>query len=77
MAHLAGQAIFGFGLTVALIVGMVVAYRRRRDIRVARGHRRHPLVRPLFAIGAPLYRWIVRPVARLVAPYARFLGRSR
>jgi membrane-associated phospholipid phosphatase len=75
VAHLAGQAIFGFGLTVALIVGIVVAYRRRRDIRAwLEEHRRHPLVRPLFAIGAPLYRWIVRPVARFVAPYARFLG---
>ena len=33
VAHIAGQAIFGFGLTVAVIVGIVVAYRRRSDIR--------------------------------------------
>ena len=47
VAHLVGQAIFGFGLTVAVIVGVVVAYRRRREISdwfVA--HERHPLVRP-------------------------------
>src|SRR5215213_11549235 len=33
VAHLAGQAIFGFGVMVALIVGLVVAYRRRAEIR--------------------------------------------
>src|SRR6185436_15775257 len=32
VVHLAGQAIFGFGVTVALIVGVVVAYKRRREI---------------------------------------------
>ena len=32
VAHLVGQAIFGFGLTVAVIVGVVVAYRRRAEI---------------------------------------------
>ena len=75
VAHIAGQAIFGLGVTVAVIVAVVVAYRRRGEIRVwLEDHRRHPLVRPLFAIGAPLYRWIVRPVARFVAPYVRFLA---
>ena len=75
VAHIAGQAIFGFGVTVALIVGIVVAYRRRREIREwLEDHRRHPLVRPLFAIGSPLYRWIVRPVVRFVSPYVRFLA---
>jgi undecaprenyl-diphosphatase len=74
VAHLAGQAIFGFGLTVALIVGLVVAWRRRRDIRSwFLEHRRHPLIRPLFFVGAPLYRWLIRPVTRLLAPYVRFL----
>jgi membrane protein DedA with SNARE-associated domain/membrane-associated phospholipid phosphatase len=66
IAHLAGQAIFGFGVTVALIVGIVVAYRRRREIRAwLLAHERHPLVRPLLAVG--------RPIARVVAPQARFL----
>src|SRR5215210_3395495 len=32
VAHIVGQAIFGFGVTVAVIVGVVVAYRRRREI---------------------------------------------
>jgi undecaprenyl-diphosphatase len=75
VAHLAGQAIFGLGVTVAVIVGLVVAYRRRSDIRVwLLEHRRHPLIRPLFAVGSPLYRWLVRPAVRFLAPYVRFLG---
>jgi len=74
VAHLVGQAIFGFGVTVAVIVGVVVAYRRRREIREwLNEHRRHPLLRPLFAVAAPLYRWLVRPVARFLAPYIRFV----
>jgi membrane protein DedA with SNARE-associated domain/membrane-associated phospholipid phosphatase len=74
VAHIAGQAIFGFGVTVALIVAVVVAYRRRRAIRDwLQEHRRHPLIRPLFVIGSPLYRWLVRPVAGFLAPYLRFL----
>jgi membrane protein DedA with SNARE-associated domain len=74
VAHIAGQAIFGFGLTVAVIVGIVVAYRRRRELRdwLLR-HERHPLLRPLFAVGRPVYQRVVRPVARAVAPQARFL----
>jgi membrane protein DedA with SNARE-associated domain/membrane-associated phospholipid phosphatase len=75
VAHLAGQAIFGFGVTVAVIVGVVAAYKRRREINDwLQAHRRHPLIRPLFAIAAPLYRWVVRPVVRVVSPYARFAG---
>jgi undecaprenyl-diphosphatase len=74
VAHLVGQAIFGFGVTVAVIVGLVVAYKRRREIREwLNEHRHHPLLRPLFAIAAPLYRWFVRPVARFLAPYIRFV----
>jgi membrane protein DedA with SNARE-associated domain/membrane-associated phospholipid phosphatase len=74
VAHIAGQAIFGFGLTVAVIVGIVVAYRRRRAIRdwlVA--HDRHPLLRPLFAVGRPVHRAVIRPLARVAAPRLRFL----
>ena len=74
VAHLVGQAIFGFGLTVAVIVGVVTAYRRRREINewlVA--HERHPLVRPLLAVGRPLHRRIVRPVTHVAMPYVRFL----
>jgi membrane protein DedA with SNARE-associated domain/membrane-associated phospholipid phosphatase len=74
VAHYAGQAILGFGLTVGVIVGIVVAYRRRRDIHAwLLAHERHPLVRPLFAIGRPVYRRIVLPLVRIIAPEARFL----
>ena len=74
VAHIAGQAIFGFGLTVAVVVGVVVAYRRRREISEwLLRHQRHPLLRPLFAIGRPIHRLIVRPLVRAVAPPARFL----
>jgi undecaprenyl-diphosphatase len=74
IAHLAGQAIFGFGVTVAVIVGVVVAYKRRRAIRAwLLAHQRHPLLRPLFAIGRPINRHVVQPVVRLVAPELRFL----
>ena len=74
VAHLVGQAIFGFGLTVAVIVGVVMAYRRRREISdwfVA--HERHPLVRPLLAVSRPLHRRVVRPVAHVAMPYLRFM----
>ena len=71
VAHVAGQAIFGFGVTVTVIVGIVVTYRRRREIRAwLLAHERHPLLRPLFAIGRPVYRHVVRPIVRVVAPEA-------
>jgi membrane protein DedA with SNARE-associated domain len=74
VAHIAGQAIFGFGLTVAVIVGVVVAYRRRRAIRDwLLAHERHPLMRPLFVVGRPVHRALIRPVARVLAPRLRFL----
>ncbi|MEA2332259.1 MAG: hypothetical protein QOH58_2397 [Thermoleophilaceae bacterium] len=74
VAHVAGQAIFGLGVTVAVVVGIVVAYRRRRDIAAwLLRHERHPLLRPLFAVGRPIHRRVVRPLARAIAPRARFL----
>jgi membrane protein DedA with SNARE-associated domain/membrane-associated phospholipid phosphatase len=73
VVDIAGQAVFGFGVTVALIVGIVVAYRRRHEIRAwLLAHERHPLVRPLFTIGRPVYR-VARPVVRAVAPHLRFI----
>src|SRR5919109_283449 len=33
VAHIAGQAIFGFGVTVAVIVGVVAGFKRRHEIR--------------------------------------------
>ena len=74
VAHLAGQAIFGLGVTVAVIVGIVVAYRRRHEIKQwLLAHERHPLVRPLFVVGRPLYRKVLRPAYDAVAPELRFL----
>jgi membrane protein DedA with SNARE-associated domain/membrane-associated phospholipid phosphatase len=73
VVDIVGRAVFGFGVTVALIVGIVVAYKQRREIRDwLLAHQRHPLVRPLFAIGRPVYR-VLRPVVRAVAPHVRFL----
>ena len=74
VAHIAGQAIFGFGVTVAVIVGIVVAYRERAKIKEwLLEHERHPLVRPLFVVGRPVYRRVLRPVVNAVAPHVRFL----
>ncbi|HEU0025352.1 MAG TPA: VTT domain-containing protein [Thermoleophilaceae bacterium] len=74
VAHIAGQAVFGFGLTVALIVAIVVVYRRRAEIHdwlLAR--QANPMIRPLFVIGRPLYRVVVRPLARLLRPAVSFV----
>jgi membrane protein DedA with SNARE-associated domain/membrane-associated phospholipid phosphatase len=74
VAHIVGQAVFGFGLTVAVIVGVVVTYRRRREIgEWFAAHERHPLVRPLLAIGRPIHRRVIRPVTHVAMPYLRFL----
>ena len=73
--HLVGQALFGFAVTVAVIAGVVTAYRRRQEIKAwLEAHREHPLVKPLFVIGAPLYRWIVRPLVRVLRPPAHFVA---
>lgn len=73
VARLVGQAIFGLGLTVAVIVAVVMTYRRRRRIHAwLTAHERHPLVRPLFAIGRPLHRRVIGPVVHVVRPYVRF-----
>jgi membrane protein DedA with SNARE-associated domain/membrane-associated phospholipid phosphatase len=74
VAHIAGQAIFGFGVTVAVIVGIVLAYRRRAEIKGwLLAHERHPLVRPLLVVGRPLYRRVLQPIYSAVAPHLRFL----
>ena len=75
VAHIAGQAIFGFGLTVAVVVGIVMAYKRRAQVRAwLLEHQTHPLLAPLFAVGRPLYGRVLQPVAHMLAPEARFLG---
>ena len=75
VAHIAGQAILGFGLTVAVVVAIVLAYRRRAQIKAwLVDHESHPLLRPLFAVGRPLHARVFRPAAQVLAPEARFLG---
>src|SRR5918997_627549 len=74
VAHLAGQAIFGFGVTVGVIVGIVVAYRRRAEIRAwILDNEQHTLVRPLLAVWRPLHRRVFGPAARVLMPQLRFL----
>jgi membrane protein DedA with SNARE-associated domain/membrane-associated phospholipid phosphatase len=74
VAHLAGQAVLAFGITVGVIVGIVVAYRRRAEIHAwILAHERHPAVRPLLAVWRPLHRRVVGPIARAVVPELRFL----
>ncbi len=36
-------------------------------------HERHPLLRPLLAIGRPVHRRVVRPVTHVAMPHVRFL----
>lgn len=80
VANVAGQVTLAFGTVVAVIVGGVYAYRRLRTPEDR--HRfagwldrqgQRPLLRPVAAVARPLYRRIVRPFARFVAPEARFL----
>jgi membrane protein DedA with SNARE-associated domain/membrane-associated phospholipid phosphatase len=74
VAHIAGQAIFGLGVTIAVIVAIVFAYRHRREIRDwLLAHEDHPLAKPLFAVARPLYRHLLRPAYDAVAPQLRFL----
>ena len=74
VAHLAGQAVFGFGVVVAASVGVVWGYRRLRDPEQRRRigewldrQERRPVVGPGLAG--------VRRVARAVAPQVRFVWR--
>ena len=47
-----------------MIVGIVVAYKRRAEIKNwLLAHEQHPLVKPLFVIARPLYRGVLRPVS--------------
>jgi membrane protein DedA with SNARE-associated domain/membrane-associated phospholipid phosphatase len=68
VAKIAGRAVFAFGLVVGAVVAVVVAYRRRREIRrwIER-HEESRWLRPLLAA--------FRPAWRAVAPRALFLWR--
>jgi membrane protein DedA with SNARE-associated domain len=80
VAHVAGQATFAFGVVVAVVVGVVYAYRRlrrpeeRRRLAVwLERQGRRPLLRPLFALAMAVWRVVIRPVWIVVGPELRFL----
>lgn len=77
VADVAGKATFGFGVTVALVVGAVLAYRqlrhpeqRRRAVEWMEGQR---LLRPLLAVARPIRRRLLAPIWSIVGPEVRFL----
>jgi membrane protein DedA with SNARE-associated domain/membrane-associated phospholipid phosphatase len=78
VANVAGKATFGFGVTVAVIVGGVLAYRRLRHPEERRKAvawmERRPLLRPLLAVLRPLRRRVLAPVWRVIGPQLRFVG---
>jgi undecaprenyl-diphosphatase len=80
VAGVAGRATLAFGVVVALIVGVVYAYRRLRHEEERRrlaawmerqGQR--PLLRPVAAVLRPIWRRALRPAWRFLAPQLRFL----
>ena len=80
VASIAGRATVGFGIVVGAIVGSVYAYRRLRHEeerqRLAgwlERQGRRPLLRPVAAAVTPLWRRVLRPGWRFVAPQLRFL----
>jgi membrane protein DedA with SNARE-associated domain len=78
VANVAGKATFGFGVTVAIVAGCVVAYRRFRKPeerrRAVEWMERRPAFRPLLAVARPLWRRLLAPVWRFLSPQVRFLG---
>ncbi|HEX2070231.1 MAG TPA: VTT domain-containing protein [Thermoleophilaceae bacterium] len=77
VADVAGKATFGFGLTVAAIVGAVIAYRQLRRpeqrVRAVEWMEGKPPLRPLLAVGRPIRRRVLAPAWNVVGPQARFL----
>ena len=76
----AGKATLAFGITVALIVGGVWAYRRLRRAESRRAllawferQGRRPALRPLAAALERAWRVLGRPLVHVVAPRVRFL----
>ena len=80
VAGIAGKATFAFGVTVAVIVGVVVAVRRLRHEEerqklatwIERQGRR-PFIGPAFRALHPIWTRLVRPAWGLAAPPAEFL----
>jgi undecaprenyl-diphosphatase len=80
VAGVAGRATLAFGVIVALIAGVVYAYRRLRHEeerqKLAAWMERQgqrPLLRPVAAVVRPIWRRALRPAWRFLAPQLRFL----
>jgi membrane protein DedA with SNARE-associated domain/membrane-associated phospholipid phosphatase len=77
VADVAGKATFGFGVTVATIVGCVLAYRQLRRAeqrrRLVAWMDRQPPLRPLLAVARPVRRRLLAPAWAVVGPQIRFL----
>jgi membrane protein DedA with SNARE-associated domain len=80
VANVAGQVTLVFGTLVAIIVGGVWAYRRLREEEQRRAffawldkQGQRPLLRPVAAVVRPLWKRVIMPVSRFLAPQARFL----
>ena len=80
VAGVAGRATLAFGIVVSLIVGVVYAYRRLRDEEERQklaawldrqGQR--PLLRPVAFVLGPIWRRLLKPAWRFLAPQLRFL----
>jgi membrane protein DedA with SNARE-associated domain/membrane-associated phospholipid phosphatase len=82
VAEIAGRATVAFGFVVGTIVLIVWAYRRLKEEeqrrKVAEWLERQaqkPLLRPLALLVRPIWRYVLRPAYRVVAPQARFLSK--
>lgn len=77
VADVAGKATFGFGITVAAIVGGVLAYRQLRQPeqrrRAVAWMEDRPLFRHLLAVARPIRRRVLAPAWAVVGPQIRFL----
>jgi membrane protein DedA with SNARE-associated domain/membrane-associated phospholipid phosphatase len=80
VAGIAGRATLVFGIVISLIVGGVYTYRRLRDEEERRRlgewferQAQRPLLRPLAAVLRPVWRRLLRPAWRFLAPQLRFL----
>lgn len=77
VANIAGQATFGFGVTVAVVVGSVLAYRRLRHPeerrRLVEWMERRPVARQLLRLVRVVRRRVFAPIWRLIGPQLRFL----
>lgn len=70
----AGHAVLAFGVVVAVIVGVVLAYKKRREIAAwIEENRDKPALKPVLAVATPINRRAIQPTVRALAPRLRFL----